>query len=418
MLPVLAVAAAAAASITGTLNVPGYSVMALTAGGRVTTAPAVDGRFRLQPPAARVTLQLRAPDGTYAGPVVVGRSGSHVVVGVKAGAVLGRIAFSPRLGYATARRVAPRWLDRTRWARARGGVEPFGVLSMGRALSAPLKHPPPGDRDADGVPDVLDVDDDGDLVLDVVDPPVRPDPVRVTSQLAELDSPVNVDAGMSQAQVEAGLVADGTLSIASDLAGQPDCSALSWCPPALGTFQPHATSDQLRAGDVVIVGGLAGSVGAVFASVPAIASYSDELGTHALQYPLAPGTGLPLVGAQARLELWRPQRRAMPSDEVASDEGSWVDMGGLPISARTADGILCPADAYSAIDPVLVPFGQLLIDQAPDTPSGEGGTFGFTLDVARCLAAAGQSFGPGERATLVFGAGGAESGYTFVNAGP
>jgi hypothetical protein len=67
---------------------------------------------------------------------------------------------------------------------------------------------------------------------------------------------------------------------------------------------------------------------------------------------------------------------------------------------------------------VLVPFGQLLVDQAPDTPSGEGGTFGFTLDVARCLAAAGQSFGPGERATLVFGAGGAESGYTFVNAGP
>jgi hypothetical protein len=38
--------------------------------------------------------------------------------------------------------------------------------------------------------------------------------------------------------------------------------------------------------------------------------------------------------------------------------------------------------------------------------------------VARCLAAAGESFGPGERAALVFGAGGAESGYTFVNAGP
>ena len=133
------------------------------------------GRFRLQPPGARVTLQLRAPDGTYAGPVVVGRSGSHVIVGVKAGAVLGHIAFSPRHGYATARRVAPRWLDRARWARARGGVEPFGVLSMGRALSGPVKHPPPGDRDADGVPDVFDVDDDGDLVLDLVDPDAQPE---------------------------------------------------------------------------------------------------------------------------------------------------------------------------------------------------------------------------------------------------
>jgi hypothetical protein len=365
-----------------------------------------------------VTLQLRAPDGTYAGPVVVGRSGSHVIVGVKAGAVLGRIAYSPRLGYATARHVAPRWLDRARWARARGGVEPFGVLSMGRALSAPLKHPPPGDRDADGVPDVFDVDDDGDLVLDVVDPPARPDPVRVTSQLAELDSPVNVDAGMSQAQVEAGLVAGGTLSIASDLAGRPDCGALSWCPPTLGTFQPQATSDQLRAGDVVIVGGEAGSVGAVFATVPAIASYTDDLGVHVPHYPLAADSELPLVGAQVRFELWRPQRRAMPADELASDEGRWVDMGGLPIAARTADGTLCPADAYSAIDPVLVPFGQLLVDLAPDTPSGQGAPFGFTLDVARCLAAAGQSFGPGEQATLVFGAGGAQSGYTFVNAGP
>jgi len=383
MHPVLAVAAAAAASITGTLNVPGYSAMALTADGQVTTALAVDGRFSLQPPAARVTLQLRAPDGTYAGPVVVGRSGSHVIVGVKAGAVLGRITFSPRLGYATARRVAPRWLDRARWARARGGVEPFGVLSMGRALSAPLKHPPPGDRDADGVPDVLDVDDDGDLVLDLVDPDAQPEPVRVTSQLVELDSPMNVDAGMSQARVDAGMVAGGTLSIASDVAGRPDCGALSWCPPALGTFQPHATSDQLRAGDVVIVGGAAGSVGAVFATVPAIASYTDDVGAHALQYPLAPDTELPLVGAQVRFELWRPQRRAMPADELASDEGRWVDMGGLPIAARAADGTLCPADAYSAIDPVLVPFGQLLVDQAPDTPAGQGGTFGFTLDVAR-----------------------------------
>jgi hypothetical protein len=418
MHPVLAVAAAAAASITGTLNVPGYSVMALTAGGRVTTAPAVDGRFRLQPPASRVTLQLRAPDGTYAGPVVVGRAGSHVIVGVKAGAVLGRIVYSPRLGYATAQRVAPRWLDHARWARARGGVEPFGVLSMGRALSAPLKHPPPGDRDADGVPDVLDVDDDGDLILDVVDPPARPDPVRVTSQLAELDSPANVDAGMTQAQVEAGLVADGTLTITSGIAGRPDCSALSWCPPALGTFQPRATSDELRAGDVVIVGGAAGSAGAVFATVPAIASYSDDAGTHVLRYPLDPGTVLPLAGTQVRLDLWRPQRRAMPSDEVAQDEGNWIDMGGLTMSARTADGTLCPADAYTAIDPVLVPFGPLLVDQAPDTPSGEGGTFGYTLDVGRCLAAAGQSFGPGEQATLVFAAGGAESGYAFVNAGP
>jgi hypothetical protein len=360
-----------------------------------------------------VTLQLRAPDGTYAGPIVVGPPATHVIVGVRAGAALGRITFNPRLGYATARRVAPRWLDRTRWARARGDVEPFGVRSMGRELAAPLKHPPPGDTDADGVPDVIDVDDDGDLILDEVDPPAVPDPARVAAQLVELDQPANVDAGARQPDIEAGLIKDATLTVT---AGATDCGGLSWCPPGDGApFHPHATSDQLRAGDVLIVGGTVAAVGSVYATVPAIASYSDDLGTHELSYPLDAGTVLPLTGTVVRFELWRPQRRAMPTDEVAEDEGRWVDMGGLPMSVGTAAGAPCPADAYSSIDSILLPYGPVLVDQAPDVPSGQGGTFGYTLDVAKCLAAAGQSFGPGEQATLLFTAGGAESAYSFSN---
>jgi hypothetical protein len=403
----LAVAAAAApapqAAITGTLSVPGYTVMALAADGRVTTASATTGRFRIRPPDARVTLQLRAPDGTYAGPIVVGPPANHVIVGVKAGAVLGRITFVPRLGYATARRVAPRWLDRTRWARTRGNVEPFGARSMGRELAAPLKHPPPGDTDGDGVPDVLDVDDDGDLILDEVDPPLLPDPVRVTSQLVEIEQPLNVDAGARSSEIDAGLVKNGWLTLASTVPGTPDCALLRWCPATAGTFQPHATSDQLRAGDIVIAGGMVGAVGSVYATVPAIAAYSDDAGRHELRQPLDPGTVLPLVGSQVRFELWRPQRRAMPADEVAEDEGKWVDMGGLPFSVGTAVGAPC---------------GPPLIDSAPDVPSGEGDTVAYTLDVGQCLAAAGQSFAPGEQATLLFTAGGATAGYAFVNAGP
>jgi hypothetical protein len=367
----LAVAAAAAPGpaptppITGTLSVRGYTVMALAADGQVTTVAATIGRFRIRPPAARVTLQLRAPDGTYAGPIVVGPPASHVIVGVRAGAALGRITFSPRLGYATVRRVAPRWLD--------------------------------------GVPDVLDVDDDGDLILDEVDPPAVPDPVRVTSQLVEIEQPMNVNAGVHPSDIEAGLVKNGSLTIASAVPGALDCGPLTWCPAAPGTFQPHATGDQLRAGDVVIVGGAAGVVGSVYATVPAIASYSDDAGTHQVHYPLEPGTVLPLVGSQVHFELWRPQRRAMPADEVAEDESKWVDMGGLPYAVGTAVGAPC---------------GPVSIDQAPDIPSGEGGTFGYTLDVGGCLAAAGKSFEPGEQATLLFTAGGATSGYAFVNAGP
>lgn len=403
--------------ITGALGAKGYTVMALAADGRVTTAPAPTGRFRITPPAARVTLQLRAPDGTYAGPVVVARAAySNVVVGVRAGAPLGPIALDPRLGYATVRRVAPRWIDRARWARARGGVEPFGVRSVGRELSAPPKRPPPGDADADGVPDVFDVDDDGDLVLDAVEPPARPDPVQITSQLAELDSPANVNAGMSRAQIEDALVRGATITIGSTVPGAVQCPGLAWCPPAPGSFAPRATSDQLRAGDVVIVGSLAGAVGAVFATVPVIASYTDAAGAHALRYPRDAGTQLPVAGSQVRLELWRPQRRAMPTDEVAEDEGRWVDMGGLTMSAAVAGGARCPADAYAAPDPVLQPFGDVFVDQAPDMPSGQGATFGYTLDLERCAAASGRTFAPGDQLTLLFSAGGATSADTFARA--
>ena len=427
---VAGLAAAAAAApvqqppISGTLNVRGYSVIALAADGHATVAAAPAGRFRLRPPAARVTLQLRAPDGSYAGPVVVGHGGGHVLLGVRAGATLGAIAFSPSLGYATAERVAPRWIDRARWGRARGGVEPFGARSLGRELSPPPRRPPPGDRDADGVPDVLDVDDDGDLVLDVVDPQAAVEPVRVTSLLTELGDPANVDTGMRAADIEAALVRDGALTISSAFAGRLDCSPLPWCSSdPMSLMHPRSTSDELRAGQIVFVRDatgrqVLGSVGSVFATVPALASYGDELGTHDLSYPLDPGAQLPVAGHSVRLRLWRPQRRAMPSDEVAADEGRWIDMGGLPMSARTADGTPCPGDAYSAVDPGLLPAGSAFVDTAPDVPSGQGATFGYTLDITRCMAAAGQSFDPGQQASLVFAAGGAAAGYTFVHQPP
>ena len=42
-------------------------------------------------PAERVTLHLRAADGTYAGPVIAGVRRGRAVVGFRAGARLGRI---------------------------------------------------------------------------------------------------------------------------------------------------------------------------------------------------------------------------------------------------------------------------------------------------------------------------------------
>ena len=110
-------AAAAPTRITGTLSQPGYTVIALAADGRATSVRVRGRTFGLRPPAKRVTLHLRASTGSYAGPVVIGREkkGRVAIVGVKAGAKLGRIKIgrgyarlAKRLGKKLGRRQACR----------------------------------------------------------------------------------------------------------------------------------------------------------------------------------------------------------------------------------------------------------------------------------------------------------------------
>lgn len=165
----LSVAPAAPASgpVSGTIAKRGYTVIALAGDGRARTAVA-RGRFRIRAPGAAFTLQLRDPRGRYAGPVVVAGSGRRVVVGLKAGARVGRIRVLG--GYARAR-VARRYIDRRLFARARRGV-PLGAGKLGRVrLPATGKGGAGRDLDRDGIPGAFDVDDDGDLVLDNVDRP-------------------------------------------------------------------------------------------------------------------------------------------------------------------------------------------------------------------------------------------------------
>jgi hypothetical protein len=161
-------AEAAEAPITGKLDRRGLSVVALGPQGRATHARAQPG-FRIVPPAPRVTLHLRDRRGRYRGPVVVAGKGARVILGVRAGTRLGRIEV--RDGYArVTRRLRGGSANRRGIARARKGV-PLGVGSSGwvrtRARGA---HAPGRDPDRDGIPDRFDVDDDGDLVLDVREP--------------------------------------------------------------------------------------------------------------------------------------------------------------------------------------------------------------------------------------------------------
>ncbi|MEX2196572.1 MAG: hypothetical protein WD844_14925 [Thermoleophilaceae bacterium] len=230
VLVVSAPAAAAPRTISGTLSEPGYTVIALAANGRAEAVRPRRGRFRLRPPSGTVTLHLRAADGAYAGPVVVRRAGRRALLGVRAGARLGRITV--RDGYArTARRLRRRWLDSRRSARARRGV-PIGVGNFGRVRSRRTRTPAPGDRDIDGIPDRLDIDDDGDLVLDKLDRSRRTraaqsggqDPFDLATSLGAvpLERTANVNAGSTDAQIDTVLPDFGFLSVSVPRSGSAE----------------------------------------------------------------------------------------------------------------------------------------------------------------------------------------------------
>jgi hypothetical protein len=258
-----AAASARFAPVTGTLPKPGYTVVALGYDGTSVSSHARS--FKLVPRAARVTLQLRDAHGKYAGPVVVGVRHGKAVLGVKAGARLGRIKLLA--GFArTAKPLAARFADAKRTTAH--GVVPAGngrnfglVRSTGHGASGPG-----GDTDGDGVPNAFDIDADGDLVLNPlergasprqapVDPKAGPtatppasgappapggpsapgfQSLQNFSQLfLELDQTVNADAAaVTQADIDAaverflevvfiGVPANTTL----------DCGGLTWCSP-------------------------------------------------------------------------------------------------------------------------------------------------------------------------------------------
>ena len=142
-------ASAAREPISGKLTKAKYTVIALAPGGKARLVRTRTGRFRVRPPARSVTLQLRGPNGGYAGPVVVGRAGRRAILGVRPGARLGKVRV--RRGFArVVRGVRRDWLDRDVRARAIRGV-PIGARRAGLVRSRGARGPR-SDRDLDGIP--------------------------------------------------------------------------------------------------------------------------------------------------------------------------------------------------------------------------------------------------------------------------
>ena len=262
-------AAAKSKQITGKLSQPGFKVIALAADGKATSVQAKPS-FKLRVPAKKVTLHLRAANGTYAGPIVVGRKGKLAILGVKAGAKLGKVKIRP--GYAVlkkklAKKSAKKWVDTSIRAQAIKGV-PIGAGKVGLVRSTPtLSGTTIGDNDLDGIPNSLDIDDDGDLVLDDYDTSsaaVRaaqfggtfPDGshLQITTSLgAEFTEDItNANAGSTLAQIAAGQQHAGHLNVSwagfDPGTAELDCGSLVYCKAAgTGRFTPNAGSQFTRA---------------------------------------------------------------------------------------------------------------------------------------------------------------------------
>lgn len=430
LVAVLAAPSASAAAgrpvITGQLSASGYTVLAVGPTGKAASHHVSRGAFRLRPPAGAVTLHLRDPRGVYAGPIVVRAQGSRAVVGVKPGARLGRIVIGR--GYARpARRVARRWIATALTARARGGI-PIGARRFGLVRSEPPRTGTvPGDRDKDGIPDPLDVDDDGDRVFDNLDGLTRARAAQTTVQPLAFEFNVQAAVDRTANARAAGADESDTLLRTSALfmlggtPGELDCGGLVYCSrggrgrlvrpgvvddpgqpfpeccdadgDGLGSLsenwvlKPGASADEIKTGDLLVrvpTGAAeivyAGTLQYVFATVPALVSYDDGRGNGAdIAYPVAAGTGPGTPGNPfpvdagpdgdivATLSFWRPQRRAIPGVE----SGDWTDIGRLIYEVEAGDtGRDCPQDAYSVKNQPLAPAPMLEAGPGEDPTGG------------------------------------------------
>lgn len=373
-------AEAAERPITGTLSKAGYRVVAVSPSGATRSVnAAADGSFRIVPRRSVVTLHLVAGNGRYAGPIVVGGTATRAVTGVKAGTRLGTVRV--RSGWASARPGASH-VDRTFWARARDH-KPVGAMRNGlvrgkRYLSAGVGR----DLDADGLIGAFDIDDDGDLRIDNFERSsggrgffdsheTRGYTVFSNYPLDIADS-INANAGNVD---RIATTFPETLAL-SIWAPQPpataelDCLGLSYCSTG-GTGEavdydinwqvpfpagsdsdadgwgdmvihqsgddfallPHASPDQIHAGDAMIVrmssDGVApqvelpGVLNFVFQTSPALRSWSVAGGASGtVDYPVTSATygtvdnpiPVPRNSGTVTFTLWRPQRAAVSGE--------------------------------------------------------------------------------------------------------
>lgn len=277
------------AKLTGSAaSIAGLRVLVLPTRGSSVTVTPKGGRISAKLAASSVngtSLQLIARDGSYAGPVLLNRSGTkgatRLATATSATVALGTIRVTKGYGalitalptamtlakgkVALTKSGAPVGAGRlglvrratAKASRQGGGGAPGGACTSSSATDAAAG----GDCDQDGVPNAVDVDDNGNLTLDAVDP--------VSSQVSAKLNPYsglrpsmqntsNVYIGTTRDQINASLGAapsaatgatanlgisfyldqrylDATGSTAFDFVWISCPAQMAWCAPGTGT---------------------------------------------------------------------------------------------------------------------------------------------------------------------------------------
>ena len=173
-------ASASAATLSGTLSGgKGTSIVVVQSSGKgkKTLITAKSGAFKVTGvKLAGATVQIVADDGTYLGPIVLGGAKSKAYETIKGTANLSLGTIKQKTDYGVTTSVpSSRMFTTSAYTVAAKSGRPvgagkFGRVKVGNGKSALKGYDGVGyDTDLDGVPNVFDVDDNGNLILDNVD---------------------------------------------------------------------------------------------------------------------------------------------------------------------------------------------------------------------------------------------------------
>lgn len=217
-----------------------------------------NGRFRLSlslRQARNATLHLVRANGSYFGPVVLGRRARRAYVALTGhSTALGKVVL--RENYAQPQKAIPaRFMQRSIAAHTNRRGRPVGAGKLGfvkrssrsAAIVAASAKDPGSDPDADAIPNAIDVDDNGNLKLDAVDThTVSVNKGPVSTLFIEFQRGLNANAsGVTRKLIDAVFVLPNTFKFEfyygeqdfnGDVSGaHVDCFGLRYCRRGDGT---------------------------------------------------------------------------------------------------------------------------------------------------------------------------------------